>query len=231
MDQPSLRRKAIMRPIVALLLSTNAGYVDTVGFLGLHGLFTAHVTGNLVTLGASLALGTSGATTKILALPVFFIVVALARIAGRAMADRPHIRPLALMSVMLIALTTAAVLAIVLGPFPDGDAPAAMATGLVLVIGMAIQNAMQRVHLVGFPPTTAMTGNVTELVLDAIDLASTTPDPGTVRKAHRVAAGLASFALGCCLAAVLYRFTGTRSFAAPPIFAAAALAAAARRTA
>ncbi|MDU6748154.1 MAG: DUF1275 family protein, partial [Bradyrhizobium sp.] len=45
--------------IVPLLLSVNAGYVDTAGFLALQGLFTAHVTGNFVTLGAALALGTS----------------------------------------------------------------------------------------------------------------------------------------------------------------------------
>jgi uncharacterized membrane protein YoaK (UPF0700 family) len=36
-------------------LTLNGGYVDTAGFLALQGLFTAHVTGNFVTLGASLA--------------------------------------------------------------------------------------------------------------------------------------------------------------------------------
>jgi uncharacterized membrane protein YoaK (UPF0700 family) len=43
----------------APLLAFNAGYVDTFGFLSLHGLFTAHVTGNFVTIGAALALGSA----------------------------------------------------------------------------------------------------------------------------------------------------------------------------
>ena len=55
-------------------------YGDTVGFLGLQGLFTALVTGNFVTLGASLALGTSGAIAKLLALPVFCLVVIVVRL-------------------------------------------------------------------------------------------------------------------------------------------------------
>jgi uncharacterized membrane protein YoaK (UPF0700 family) len=36
---------------IAALLSFNGGFVDTASFLGLAGLFTAHVTGNFVTLG------------------------------------------------------------------------------------------------------------------------------------------------------------------------------------
>src|SRR4051794_31144571 len=53
------------RPPLPLLLSLNAGFVDTAGFLALQGLFTAHVTGNFVTLGASLVFGTSGAVAKL----------------------------------------------------------------------------------------------------------------------------------------------------------------------
>src|SRR5262249_9557437 len=66
------------------LLSFNGGFVDTAGFLGLQGLFTAHVTGNFVTLGAALVFGTHGVIAKVLALPEFVLVVALARLLGSA---------------------------------------------------------------------------------------------------------------------------------------------------
>jgi uncharacterized membrane protein YoaK (UPF0700 family) len=69
--------------IVAALLSFNGGYLDTAGFLGLQGLFTAHVTGDFVTLGAALVFGTHGVLGKLLALPEFVIVNAMASLAGR----------------------------------------------------------------------------------------------------------------------------------------------------
>src|SRR6202162_4199991 len=76
------------RMTLPLLLSLNAGFVDTAGFLALQGLFTAHVTGNFVTLGASLVLGTSGALAKLLALPVFCVVVMAVRLLGSALSQR-----------------------------------------------------------------------------------------------------------------------------------------------
>src|SRR6201984_2288341 len=71
-----------------VLFSLNAGYVDAAGYLALQGLFSAHVTGNFVTLGASLALGTSGAVAKLLALPVFCVVVIAARLLGTLLSNR-----------------------------------------------------------------------------------------------------------------------------------------------
>ena len=76
------------RATLPLLLSLNAGYVDTAGFLALQGLFTAHVTGNFVTLGASLALGTSGVLAKLLALPMFCAVVIATRLLNTVLSNR-----------------------------------------------------------------------------------------------------------------------------------------------
>jgi uncharacterized membrane protein YoaK (UPF0700 family) len=57
--------------IVASLLAFNGGFVDMAGFLGLNGLFTAHITGNFVPLGHALVEGSHGIMGKILALPQF----------------------------------------------------------------------------------------------------------------------------------------------------------------
>ncbi len=102
---------------VAVLLGFNGGFVDTAGFLGLQGLFTSHVTGNFVTLAASLVLGLTGAITKLLAIPVFITVVALARLIGNRLADsgRPPVPRLLIGQTLLLFVFF--VLATVLGPF------------------------------------------------------------------------------------------------------------------
>src|ERR1700761_1742901 len=146
------------RILLPLVLSFTAGYVDTAGFLALQGLFTAHVTGNFVTLGASLVLGTSGALAKLLAVPVFCIVVVVTRLLsfGLPHLGLPVLRTMLTLMVLLLAFGAA--MAIRFGPFPDGDSPLAIAAGMLLVSAMAIQNAAHRIHMASAPPTTLMTG-------------------------------------------------------------------------
>src|SRR5258705_10921193 len=114
------------------ILSVNAGFMDTAAFLALHGLFTTHVTGNFVTLGAALVLGTSGALAKLLALPMFCIVVLGVRLLSVALATKrlPALRTI--LGLKLALLTTAALLAIEFGPFDSGDGWAALLTGMAL---------------------------------------------------------------------------------------------------
>src|ERR1700722_98756 len=69
------------------LLSVIAGMVDLTGFLSLGNLFTAHITGNLVVVGALVVRGGRINPAQILAIPVFMLGVAatllLARASGR----------------------------------------------------------------------------------------------------------------------------------------------------
>jgi len=214
-----------MKASLPVMLSLSAGYVDTAGFLALQGLFTAHVTGNFVTLGAALAFGSSGVLAKLLALPVFCIVVVLTRLFEYALEQRglPVFRSLLTAEFCLLVL--GGLLAISFGPFHDGDGWRAIVTGMVLVSAMAIQNAAHRVHLASAPPSTLMTGTTTQIMIDVADLMHGGPADKTAAargRLVRMSANVAAFALGCGVAAGLYVWTGTWCFVLPPVMLALA---------
>lgn len=207
------------------LLTFNGGFVDTAGFLALQGLFTAHVTGNFVTLGATLASGSTGAVAKLLALPVFCLVVLAAGVARRLMM-RAHAPALKiLLGAQWVLLAVGAVLAIRLGPFTNGDAWPAIITGMVLVMAMAIQNAVHRLHLPDALPTTLMTGTVTQLMLHLSHrlVGEDAKRAGGPSRLANMAWTVVAFALGCGAAAGLYLISGAWAFALPPVLIAAAL--------
>src|SRR5256886_16971391 len=99
------------------ILSVNAGFMDTAAYLALKGLFTSHVTGNFVTLGSSLVLGTSGALAKVLALPVFCLTVFLSRLLGQRHKGAGHSALSTLLTLQFTLLVAGAALAHWLGPF------------------------------------------------------------------------------------------------------------------
>ncbi|MBB6253657.1 DUF1275 family protein [Nitrospirillum iridis] len=211
-----------MKQGLPALLSFNGGYVDTAGFLALQGLFTAHVTGNFVTFGASLVLGTSGASAKLLALPVFCVVVVLSRFLCAALERRgaPILRVLLALKTLLLAAGGA--LAIRLGPFHDGDAWPAILTGMVLVTAMALQNGMHRAHMSTTPPTTLMTGTTTQIMIDLADLMRGVPAEAKAAAKGRLgkmSASVAAFALGCAAAAGLFLVVREWAFVVPPAVA------------
>lgn len=216
-----------MKPSLPLLMSLNGGFVDTAGFLALQGLFTAHVTGNFVTIGAALVHGTSGALTKLLALPVFCAVVILTRTLSYRLPDfgLPVLRTMLVFKTLLLA--AGAAIAVRFGPFSDGDSGLAMLTGMALVSAMAIQNAAHRIHLASAPPTTLMTGTTTQIMIDLTDMLRGLPsqdaDPARARLL-RMSASVAVFAAGCAAAALTYMWLDVWCFVIPPVLAACAVA-------
>jgi uncharacterized membrane protein YoaK (UPF0700 family) len=212
---------------IAALLSFNGGFVDTAGFLGLAGLFTAHVTGNFVTLGAALVYGHHGIVGKILALPEFIAVIALARLAGAALRARHWSALRILLWVKVGLLFVFFALAVTFGPFPNADSPAALLTGFSGIAAMALQNAVQRVHLSSLPPTTLMTGSTTQATLDAIDLISgADPEHAAAIRTRfgRLSLSILYFAAGCAASATLYWLVGFWCLALAVLVSAAAAA-------
>jgi len=68
----------LLPPVLSLI----AGSADVIGFFGLGGLFIAHITGNLVILATHLATGHAASVAHLLSVPVFMLVLGLARVLG-----------------------------------------------------------------------------------------------------------------------------------------------------
>src|SRR5262245_20490367 len=85
------------------LLSVIAGMVDLIGFLSL-GIFTSHVTGNIVVICALLVRHNQVNPAPILAIPVFIFAVAVTWLIARATGKRGNSlrRPLLLIQFLLI---------------------------------------------------------------------------------------------------------------------------------
>ncbi len=211
-----------MKSSVPAFLSLNAGYVDTAGFLALQGLFTAHVTGNFVTLGAALVMGSSGILAKLLALPVFCIVVFGTRLLTPWLTawGLPELRTLLWLKLVLLA--AGAAMAIWIGPGRQGSEPAVVVTGMLLVAAMAIQNAVSRIHLGASPPTTLMTGTTTQMMIDIADLLrGPAPEARAAATARlsKMGINVGAFAAGCAAGAILYSLFKMGCFVAPPLLA------------
>jgi|SRR5689334_13685887 len=69
-------------PLLPAVLSTTAGAVDVIGFLALGGLFTAHITGNLVVLAAHYITGGFAKVGPLAAVPVFILVLGAVTVAA-----------------------------------------------------------------------------------------------------------------------------------------------------
>jgi uncharacterized membrane protein YoaK (UPF0700 family) len=140
--EPADAPEADRSRLFPIALAVTGGFTDAFGFLTLHGLLTAHVTGNLVFLAVGLAQGGAHIIMKLLALPLFMAGVGLTTVfitwAGRRSGLTLAWSLLAEACLFLLCL----------------------AAGMLLPMGA--QNAIMRLPLKRLPPTTAMTGNVAE---------------------------------------------------------------------
>src|SRR6266849_2623295 len=135
------------------VLSVIAGSVDVISFLGLGGLFTAHITGNLVILAAHVVSGGETQVAPMLSVPVFMVVLGLTRLLVRGLEAMglASLRPLLLLQFLL--LTGFLVLCVAAGPGLDPNAANAILAGMPGVAAMAVQNALVQISLTGAPST------------------------------------------------------------------------------
>jgi uncharacterized membrane protein YoaK (UPF0700 family) len=192
-----------------------AGYVDTVGFVALFGLFTAHVTGNFVLIGSTLAHSSGSVLLKLLVFPAFIGAVAATRLVVLALErdGRPTVRPLLILQTAFLAGFL--VLGWLASPITGAEAPLALWAGIFGAMAMGVQNAAARLVLSDLAPTTVMTGNVTQLVIDAVDLARGTADEAIRRRAVKFVGPIVAFAVGAIGGAFGYVSAGFFALAVP----------------
>lgn len=163
-------RRANLHVPVAVLSGT-AGYIDSVGFLSLAGLFPAHVTGELVGLTKALSSGHPlSHPSRWAVLPVFVIALVFAATVVRRHRGRGTSPRRALLTLMASSLAIGACTG-----FWDFHAGILVPEWVLavrqsgLVSAMAFQNAFTREGLARSCPTTVMTGNLTQFVFELVE--------------------------------------------------------------
>ncbi|KVD07967.1 hypothetical protein WI80_01240 [Burkholderia ubonensis] len=210
------------------ILAAVAGFVDTLSFVALFGLFTAHVTGNFVLIGAGIAGFGQGILMKLSVFPAFVCGVVASSLIARSLSARPAwqgARALqAVQAVLLLGFCAAGVWAT---PITQPDSLPALLAGIVGTFAMGVQNAHPRVIPRAGVPNTVMTGNVTQAILDVVDLLSAgTADSVRATARARFAKmlpAIVAFALGAACGALGFRYVGFLALLAP-VCALAALA-------
>jgi uncharacterized membrane protein YoaK (UPF0700 family) len=171
--------------LLPAVLSTTAGAVDVIGFLGLGGLFTAHITGNLVIVAAHYITGRFGRIAPLLSVPVFVVVLGAISIATLAAEKAGYRSRRALLVLQAALLASSLGVGVAFGPFADANRPLAVVAGMLAVAAMATQNALVRLSLPGTPSTAVMTTNTTQLTVDLATLARRQGQPDEIARARR----------------------------------------------
>jgi uncharacterized membrane protein YoaK (UPF0700 family) len=213
--------------LLLLALSATAGSVDTIGFLGLGGLFIAHITGNLVILAALLAASNQAPVAHVISVPVFVVALALVKLLAVLLERIGLASLLPLLLLHFVLLAAFLVICIAAAPPIDPNAASMVVAAMLGVCAMAVQNALVQISLKGGPSTAVMTSNVTRFVLDLGEalLGRSTEARGQAReRASRTGLATAGFLVGCVLGAVFEATLGLASLALPAGLALAALA-------
>jgi uncharacterized membrane protein YoaK (UPF0700 family) len=193
-----------------------AGFVDTLGFIALFGLFTAHVTGNFILIGAALAdPSKTSILLKFLAFPAFIIGIAAARLLiGQSLQRNWPALALAL-SLQLLLLAGFMACGLLAAPIGTDVTPYAMAAGLLGTAAMGAHSATSRLLLAHLAPTSMMTGNVTQIVIDTVDALGGKRDSALAERCGKFFWPLAAFGTGAIVAAFAYLAFGFVALGVP----------------
>jgi uncharacterized membrane protein YoaK (UPF0700 family) len=187
-------------------LSFVGGFVDVVGFVALFGLFTAHVTGNFIMLGLETVHATKLAIAKVLAVPVFIVMVALTKLFVLHYEKKGEAPWVAMLLAQVALLVCFMIAGGMTTPHEDPNDFGPVVAGLLGVAAMAVQNAGSRLIMSNHGPTTMMTGNTAQAVIDLVDMLRGHPEenPQARKRFKLLVPAIAAFLAGALLGALAY---------------------------
>jgi uncharacterized membrane protein YoaK (UPF0700 family) len=107
-------------------------------------------------------------------------------------------------------------MALASAPFAGQDSPSAIATGLLAAAAMGVQNTAARTFMNGLPPTTVMTGNLMQIIVDVVDVLHRHGKlESKVDRLSRLVPLMLAFAAGAIGGAVGYATIGFVALTAP----------------
>jgi uncharacterized membrane protein YoaK (UPF0700 family) len=210
------------------LLSLIAGSTDVIGFLGLNGLFTAHITGNLVVLAAHVVAGNPAILSYLLSVPVFMLVLLLTRLFAGYLEHRRIATLQPLLLLQLIFLAGFLVLGVSGEALVQSQSALGVNAGMCGVTAMAVQVALVQISLKSVPSTAVMTTNIAHFMLAVgqIVVADTEVAAAEARaRVIHIMPVIIGFSLGCALGAAGESAYGLWSAGLPTGLALLALAA------
>jgi uncharacterized membrane protein YoaK (UPF0700 family) len=214
----AIETKATVRlPGVFALL---AGITDVTSWILLGGLFTAHVTGNLVLVAADVVTGAQPHLATVLALPVFIVTVVAATAAARGLAGAWMQRLLLGAQALLLVIAAALSFTGTASASPQGGL--ALTIGLFAVCAMATQNAYLHLASPKAPTTSVMTGNLVVATIAVFDLIASRGKSATALNHWKDTWPLlAGFIGGCLIGAAASTLFGDHAAVVPATLAVA----------
>jgi|SRR5215468_1227119 len=207
---------ALFERRLPVLLSTVAGSVDVIGFLS-FGLFTAHITGNLVVIAALLVQGGPINLAQVLAVPVFAAEVGTVWLIAKAWGRRGPALARPLLLIQFLTLVCVLTLSVIFNPAANRHGFVAVIVAMIAVAAMACQFALLRLAVPGAPSTAVMTGNLTNAVLSLLDtLSPSCPlEEGARARLNKTLKVVVGFLAGCIAGAAAVSILGAWAWSVP----------------
>jgi len=198
----------------SLIMAFSAGFVDASTFTAADGLFSAHITGNIVVFAYKLSQHpVLRDFINLMSLPVFILAIIITK-----KVDNHYQNQSGLFRGIGIVLIVAGIGAYLLRQFSIDTGFIYHLMLMMIVFAMGIQNTATRIYIKSvFGPTTVMTGNMTVAIVDFFSYISTKKTFEKVIESKKSLVLLVGFFLGSTLGALISARFGLLSMLVPGI--------------